>query len=141
MWIAVYFINDLTGKSQWDKPTGPAEALTSVRASHLLVKHTGSRRPASWRQDPITLTKEQARERLLAFHKEIIEADNPAEKLAELASTESDCSSAKRGGDLGDFGPGMMQKAFEDAAFGLSVGEVSGVVDSDSGLHIVIRTA
>lgn len=33
-----------------------------------------------------------------------------------LASTESHCSSAKRGGDLGPFGPGQMQKAFEDVS-------------------------
>lgn len=34
-----------------------------------------------------------------------------------LASTESHCSSAKRGGDLGPFGPGQMQKAFEDVSY------------------------
>jgi len=32
-----------------------------------------------------------------------------------------------------------MQKAFEDAAFGLEVGEMSGMVDSDSGVHIILR--
>ena len=39
----------------------------------------------------------------------------------ELASEFSDCSSAKKGGDLGMFGPGQMQKPFEDATFGLQV--------------------
>ena len=38
-----------------------------------------------------------------------------------LASEFSDCSSAKKGGDLGMFGPGQMQKPFEDATFGLQV--------------------
>jgi len=33
-----------------------------------------------------------------------------------------------------------MQKQFEDAAFALDVGEMSGVVDSDSGVHIIVRT-
>ena len=41
--------------------------------------------------------------------------------LKELASEFSDCSSAKKGGDLGMFGPGQMQKPFEDATFGLQV--------------------
>lgn len=59
----------------------------------------------------------------------------------DVASRESDCSSARRGGDLGEFGRGQMQKPFEDAAFALAVGELSGVVDTDSGVHIVIRTA
>jgi hypothetical protein len=54
-----------------------------------------------------------------------------------LASVESDCSSAKQGGDLGPFKRGAMQKPFEDAAFALKVGELSGIVDTDSGVHIV----
>lgn len=41
--------------------------------------------------------------------------------FASLASQESHCSSAKRGGDLGDFGPGQMQKPFEDATYALKV--------------------
>lgn len=53
----------------------------------------------------------------------------------------SDCSSAKRGGDLGLFGRGAMQKPFEEAAFALKVGEMSQIVDTDSGVHIIIRTA
>ena len=43
-----------------------------------------------------------------------------------LASEFSDCSSAKKGGDLGMFGPGQMQKPFEDATFGLQVLDFTG---------------
>jgi len=42
-------------------------------------------------------------------------------EFAKLASQESHCSSAKRGGDLGEFGPGQMQKPFEDATYALQV--------------------
>lgn len=41
--------------------------------------------------------------------------------FASLASQESHCSSAKRGGDLGEFGPGQMQKPFEEATYALKV--------------------
>lgn len=60
--------------------------------------------------------------------------------LAQLAQKYSDCSSAKRGGDLGPFGRGAMQKPFENAAFGLNVGELSGIIETDSGLHLIQRT-
>lgn len=63
------------------------------------------------------------------------------EDFAALASKESDCSSAARGGDLGPFGRGQMQKPFEDATYALRVGEISQVVSTDSGLHIILRTA
>ena len=56
-----------------------------------------------------------------------------------IARAESDCSSAHKGGDLGPFERGQMQKSFEDASFALKPGQLSDVVDSDSGIHIILR--
>jgi NIMA-interacting peptidyl-prolyl cis-trans isomerase 1 len=116
-----------------------------VRCSHLLVKHRGSRRPSSWREVTITRTKEEAIERLLQFKAQIVdEAGGDKEKLrssfANLAGENSDCSSAKKGGDLGTFPRGKMQKPFEAAAFGAEIDELTDVVDTDSGVHILLRT-
>jgi len=57
----------------------------------------------------------------------------------DLATRESDCMSHQRGGDLGLFGHGQMQKPFEDAAFALAIGEISAPVSTESGVHIILR--
>lgn len=114
-----------------------ASAPASVRCSHLLVKHTGSRNPKSWRAPVVTLSKEEALAKLAALRARVV----AGEDFAALASVDSDCSSAARGGDLGVFGRGQMQRPFEEASFALKVGELSGVVDTDSGVHIIVRVA
>jgi NIMA-interacting peptidyl-prolyl cis-trans isomerase 1 len=43
-------------------------------------------------------------------------------------------------GDLGAFSRGQMQKPFEDATYTLPVGGLSGIVDTDSGIHVILRT-
>ena len=58
-----YYVNKYTKQSQWETPTEPAKPASEddkVQASHLLVKHRDSRRPSSWRQDNITISKEEA---------------------------------------------------------------------------------
>lgn len=127
-----YYFNRRTNESQWEKP-----ANNQVRASHLLVKHTESRRPSSWKQDRITRSKDEALEIIKDYRKQIESGET---SLQELASTESDCSSAKKQGDLGFFGPGQMQKPFEEATFTLKINELSEPVFTDSGIHLILRT-
>lgn len=75
--------------------------LKEVQCAHLLVKHAGSRRPASWRSDNITRSKEDALAILEGYIQQIKSSSDPQETFRKLASEFSDCSSAKRGGDLG----------------------------------------
>nr|GMC96934.1 peptidyl-prolyl cis-trans isomerase Pin1 [Ipomoea batatas] len=112
-----------------------------VRASHILIKHQGSRRKASWK-DPegdaiCKRTKEDAVAQLKSLREDIVSGKAD---FKDVASRYSDCSSAKRGGDLGKFGKGQMQKPFEAATYALKVGEISDIVDTDSGSHIIMRT-
>merc|ERR1719317_258264 len=83
------------------------------------------------------LNQEEALQLLAGYRAKIVAKEATFE---ELASEFSDCSSAKKGGDLGMFGPGQMQKPFEDATFALKVGELSQAVVTDSGVHIILRT-
>jgi len=111
--------------------------MSKVRASHILVKHCESRRPSSWREDKITRSKEEALQILLGYKQQI---DSGQASFADIASQFSDCSSAKKGGDLGDFARGQMQKPFEDATYALPVGKMSEPVWTESGVHLILRT-
>ncbi|OMJ17181.1 Peptidyl-prolyl cis-trans isomerase pin1 [Smittium culicis] len=138
-----YYFNTVTRESRWDPPSGKdvlADDQNSgkIRVSHLLVKHNGSRRPSSWKQENITRSKQEALDMILNFQHQI---QTGAATLPDLASTESDCSSAKRHGDLGFFGKGQMQPSFESASYSLAVGQLSEPVHSDSGIHLILRTA
>ncbi len=62
------------------------------------------------------------------------------EDFASLARELSDCPSKARGGDLGFFGRGRMLQAFEDAAFQLDINEVSDIVRTETGFHIIKLT-
>jgi len=112
-----------------------------IRAAHLLIKHTGSRNPVSRRTgQPVTLSPDAAKAELQSFMQKIIHEGVDA-SFPKYASIRSDCSSYKAKGDLGYFGRGMMQEPFEDAAYSLNVGEMSGIVSTDSGYHLIYRIA
>lgn len=133
------FLGENTGEKRKADALSPIMASKpTVRASHLLVKHRDVRRPSSWKEPQVTRSKEEALAKIEQFHQQL--ASGQAD-FKTLASQESHCSSAKRGGDLGEFGPGQMQKPFEDATYALKVGELSGPVFSDSGVHLILRTA
>ncbi len=71
--------------------------------------------------------------------KEILDRINNGESFSKLAEEFSMDGSRRRGGDLGFFGRGEMVKPFEEAAFGLEKGKVSGIVKTQFGYHIIKR--
>jgi parvulin-like peptidyl-prolyl isomerase len=103
----------------------------SVRASHILLMYKGSSRSTASR------SKEEAQQQIQQLKTQI---DGGAD-FASLASQHSDCPSKSKGGDLGSFGRGQMVGPFETATFGMPVGSVSGIVETDFGYHIIKRTA
>jgi NIMA-interacting peptidyl-prolyl cis-trans isomerase 1 len=116
-----YYFHPATKDSRWEPPAGTdpsklkeymannhsSKGISAstfsgsqgdkIRAAHLLVKHRDSRRPASWREARITRSVEEA-ETIIREHKKKI--DSQQVSLSDLATTESDCSSARKGGDL-----------------------------------------
>ncbi|MBX6317915.1 SurA N-terminal domain-containing protein [Pigmentiphaga sp.] len=99
------------------------------RASHILVAVESGASEAA---------REEARKKAQALAEQ---AKAPNADFAKLARENSqDPGSAGNGGDLDWFGRGMMVKPFEDAAFALKEGEVSEVVPTDYGFHIIKLT-
>ena len=67
----------------------------------------------------------------------LIQVRNNPEDFSDIARQNSEDITAIRGGDLGYFGPGQMIKEFEEAAFALEVGEISDIVKTQFGYHII----
>ncbi|MHB1830229.1 MAG: peptidylprolyl isomerase [Candidatus Micrarchaeaceae archaeon] len=72
--------------------------------------------------------------------KEILAKIGRGESFSKLAEQYSIDGSRRRGGDLGAFRKGVMVKEFETAAFALEKGQVSGIVRTQFGYHIIKRT-
>jgi len=118
-----------------------------ARASHILLKHNESRRMSSWR-DPegreIKRRTKQEAINLLKKYKKMIEEGK--KDIATLAEAFSDCDTAKHGGDLGWFAAKYMQPEFEEAVLALRAptddeeGELSDIVETASGVHLIQRT-
>ncbi len=89
--------------------------MSKVKASHILVKK---------RSEAVRILDEL----------------RSGADFRELAKKHSICSSGKKGGDLGFFTRGKMVKEFEKAAFSLAKGELSGLIKTEFGYHIIKRT-
>jgi peptidyl-prolyl cis-trans isomerase C/peptidyl-prolyl cis-trans isomerase SurA len=101
-----------------------------VRASHILLMYQGSMRSTA------TRSQQDAQQQIATIAAELQGGGD----FAELARQHSDCPSSAKGGDLGSFGRGSMVGPFEEAAFGMQVGQTSGVVETPFGYHIIQRT-
>ena len=101
------------------------ETLEQVKASHILIKPDPNADPNE--------TKAKA----LAKAQDLLTQVKAGADFAELAKANSDCPSSAKGGDLGFFGRGRMVPAFDKVAFTLKIDEVSDVVETRFGYHII----
>jgi peptidyl-prolyl cis-trans isomerase C len=99
----------------------------SVKASHILIGVDEKATPED---------RKKAKEKIEAILKKV----KAGEDFAALAKTESTCPSKAQGGDLGVFTRGQMVAPFEKAAFDLKPGEVSDIVETQFGYHIIKLT-
>ncbi|MBX3128802.1 MAG: peptidyl-prolyl cis-trans isomerase [Polyangiaceae bacterium] len=111
-------------------PAAAAAQPGRIRASHILIGFAGARGPGA------TRTKEEAKQLAEAVQRRA----TGGRDFAELARAHSDDASNKeRGGDLGEFDRAQMVQPFAEAAFALAPGEVSEVVETPFGFHVIKR--
>lgn len=119
-------LNEADVKTYYEQNAAKLSGTEERRASHILI-NAPKDAPAAERAK----AKAKAQE-LLA------QARKAPDSFGELAKKNSqDSGSAVNGGDLGFFARGAMVKPFEDAAFALKPGDISDVVESDFGYHII----
>ena len=95
-----------------------------VRASHILI---------STAPDDTAEVKAQKRQKLSGLQGQVKQKAD----FAQLARENSDCPSKSQGGDLGYFERGKMVKAFDEVAFQMKPGEVSDIVETEFGYHLI----
>jgi protein-export membrane protein SecD len=101
-----------------------------VKANHLLICWSGAQSCAS------DLSKEDAKKKI-----DELKAQATKDNFVQLVKdNSSEPGAASSGGDLGWFGKGMMVKPFEDVAFAMKVGEISDVVETQFGYHLLYKT-
>lgn len=104
---------------------------TEITVRHVLVMYQGSMRAP----ESVTRTKEEAK----ALAEDVLAKAQAGEDFSELAKEFSDGPTKVRGGLLSPFGKGVMAPPFEEAAFALKKGAISGVVETGFGFHVIKR--
>ncbi|OIR17782.1 peptidyl-prolyl cis-trans isomerase D [mine drainage metagenome] len=116
-------------KKFYDDNASKFQGNEQRRASHILIGFGVNATPEQKQQ-----AKAKAEEILAAIKKDPSKFESLAIKNSQ------DPGSAAKGGDLGSFGRGAMVKPFEDAVFSMKVNDVSGLVQSEFGYHIIKLT-
>ena len=116
-------------KTYFEQNQASLAAKEERRASHILINAPSSMNDTD---------KAKAKEKALALLDTLKKTPSTFADLAKKNS--QDAGSAVKGGDLGFFAKGAMVKPFEDAAYALKKGEISGLVQSEFGFHIIQLT-
>jgi peptidyl-prolyl cis-trans isomerase C len=121
-------VTEADAKKYYDENIKEFQVPEQIRASHILI----STKPTDPNGDP-NQVKVQAKRKA----EDLLKKAKEGADFAALAKENSSCPSAAQGGDLGSFPRGQMVKPFEDAAFALKVGQISDLVETEFGYHII----
>jgi peptidyl-prolyl cis-trans isomerase C len=117
-------ISESETKAYYDNNPSLFKKPEQIKASHILIKVA---------PDATDMQKAQSRIEMAKVQQKVKDGQD----FATLAKEYSQGPSAENGGDLGFFGRGQMVKPFEDAAFALKPGQVSEIVETRFGYHLI----
>lgn len=117
-------VTEAETKKYYDEHTEQFKQAEQVKASHILIQVA---------PDASDEKKAEAKQKITVVQEKL----NKGEEFATVAHEFSEDPGKSNGGDLGFFQRGQMVKPFEDAAFALEAGKVSGVVETQFGYHII----
>jgi len=117
-------VTDAEAKKYYDEHPDLFKQPEKIRARHILIKVN---------QNATKAEKEKARKKIKDIQKKL----KKGEDFAKLAKEYSEGPSSKNGGDLGYFSKGQMVKPFEKAAFALKPGQISDIVETQYGYHLI----
>lgn len=122
-------VSDAEVKQYYDENAAKFQGNEQRQASHILIGVNANATPEE---------KAAAKQKAEMILQQAKANPKSFEKLA--IENSQDTGSAAKGGDLGSFGRGAMVKPFEEAAFSMKVGEISNLVESEFGYHIIKLT-
>jgi peptidyl-prolyl cis-trans isomerase D len=122
-------VTDEEVKQFYDENAAKLQGDEQRQASHILIGFSGKATPAE---------KAEAKQKAEDILAQVKKSPKRFEELATKYS--QDTGSATKGGDLGSFGRGAMVKPFEDKVFAMKVDQVSDLVESEFGYHIIKLT-
>lgn len=122
-----FTITEEQKKEEYEKNKNKLRSAEEIRASHILIRANRDAGPAE---------KKEAKDKIDLLRRKAL----AGEDFAKLARENSEDGSASTGGDLGFFKRGDMIKSFEDVAFSLKEGDISEVIQTDFGYHIIKLT-
>ena len=127
-WAGKIDVTEEDARKYYDENLKQFETPEQVRTSHILIKPEFT--------DP-NADPNEAKAKARAKTEDLLRQIKDGADFAELAKANSVCFSAPKGGDLGFFPRGEATPAFEKTAFELEIGQISDIVETDYGYHII----
>jgi peptidyl-prolyl cis-trans isomerase C len=135
-WAGKINVTEEDARKYYQENPKQFETLEQVRASHILIKPELTDPNVNPNADP---NEDKAKAKIKAKEKaeELLKQLKDGADFEELAKANSNCPSAPRGGDLGFFPRGETTPAFEKVAFEMEIGQISDIVETEYGYHII----